>query len=518
MSEDLTPEGIEKEAAMERSYRVKFKAINPGKLNRLNKADRLIMMANIEEHLLDFETLQSWKKNPDIYSSLVTAGVFSLIKRNFAPLEQRMNSVIAREERIPVILEQAKKNLMPDHIPKVFAEINLEQMDGTIDFFQETLPDTFKTVTNETLRQEFGTTNLAVINALKDYQKFVSELVSKNECKGDFKLGPDNYAKKLLYAEMVDTPLEKLLADGYDELHKQQKLFKDLSEKVSPNQTTEQYFTSISSDHPKPDELIQSVQGVLDEVRTYCVDKNICTRPSQEQAKVAETPPFDRALTIASMDTPGPYETTAKEAYYYVTLPEQGWSAKKTEEHMRSFSYPDIINTSVHECYPGHYVQFLWSKQYPSKTRKLTSANTNVEGWAHYCEQMMLDEGLRGNDSKLHMMQLHDALLRCCRYIAALEMHTKSWSVDDAIQFFMKEGYMEKANAEREAKRGTMDPLYLEYTLGKVRILALRDDYKKAKGESFNLKDFHDRFLKCGPIPLKLVRSELLNQPVPDAI
>jgi hypothetical protein len=310
---------------------------------------------------------------------------------------------------------------------------------------------------------------------------------------------------------MVDEPLDQLLAQGYTELHRLQHEFVAVAHGIDKSKTPREVYAQISQDHPKPDELLSSVKGVLNHLKDICTTKGIVTIPSEDELKVEETPPFMRALTFASMDAPGPFERVAKEAYYHVTLPEKDWDAKKTEEHMRFFCRGDLINTSVHEAYPGHYVQGLWMKQAPSKTRKLLYCGTNSEGWAHYCEEMMADEALAEGDKKLKLVQLHDALLRVCRYIVGIRMHTQKMSLSEAVAFFEKEGYQEHANAEREAKRGTMDPTYLVYTLGKLQILQLREDYKKAKGDQFSLKEFHNNFLAQGCPPLKLVRQALLG-------
>jgi uncharacterized protein (DUF885 family) len=227
---------------------------------------------------------------------------------------------------------------------------------------------------------------------------------------------------------------------------------------------------------------------------------------------VEATPPFMMALVFAAMDTPGTFETKAKEAFYFVTVPSRDWTKEHTEEHMRFYSYDDLLNTSVHEAYPGHYVQFLFVKDLSSKVRKILASTSYEEGWAHYCEQMMLDEGFGKGDKKLKLVQLHDALLRACRYICAIKLHTSDMTVAQATDFFVKEGYQEKANAEREAKRGTMDPTYLVYTLGKLQILSLREEVKKAQGDKFNLYDFHNRFLSTGAPPVEIVRKEMMAE------
>jgi len=230
---------------------------------------------------------------------------------------------------------------------------------------------------------------------------------------------------------------------------------------------------------------------------------------------VEETPPFMRALTTASMDTPGAYENVAKEAFFNVTLPEPGWTHKQVEEYLEDFNHGTIISTAVHEVYPGHYVQFLWLQQISSKVRKLMGCGSNAEGWAHYSEQMMLDEGYAAGDRKVRLGQLQDALLRDARYIAGIQMHTGKMTREEAADFFVKEGYQPRPIAEKESKRGTSDPTYLVYTLGKLEILKLREDYRKMKGAQYSLGAFHDAFMKQGGVPIKLVRRALLGNDSP---
>jgi uncharacterized protein (DUF885 family) len=251
-------------------------------------------------------------------------------------------------------------------------------------------------------------------------------------------------------------------------------------------------------------------------MREFIERRRIVDIPSPVPPIVQETPPFMRALTFASMDTPGPYENVAKEAFFNVTLPEPGWPAQRTAEHMAAFNRGVLVSTAIHEVYPGHYTQFLWLQQAPSKTRKLLGAGTNAEGWAHYCEQMMLDEGYGKGDLKLRLGQLQDALLRNARYIVGIEMHTGKMTYEQGIDFFVKEGYQARANGERETKRGTSDPTYLMYTLGKLEILKLREDYRRMKGAQFRLGEFHDQFLKQGFPPIRMVREALMgtNSPV----
>lgn len=349
--------------------------------------------------------------------------------------------------------------------------------------------------------------------AIKKYREFIEKKVVP-VAKPDFALGEELYKKKLYSEELVSDSIDDLIARGEKELVRLQKEFFKWAGKIDNNKSPLKVYEAVASKHPRPDRLIASVSGVLEEIRRFCVEKPVVTIPGEKRVTVAETPPFMRALTFASMDTPGPFEKNASGAFYFVTLPEKDWDRAKTEEHMRSFSNQDLLNTSIHEAYPGHYVQFLWVNRAGSDIRKVFGCSSNAEGWAHYCEEMMVEEGFKGGNPELKMAQVHDALLRICRYLVGLKMHTRGMSLEEGIKFFEKEGFQEHANAEREAKRGTMDPTYLVYSLGKLEILSMRDDYRKKTGESFNLKEFHDHFLKQGYPPLALVRAQMLQEKV----
>jgi len=271
----------------------------------------------------------------------------------------------------------------------------------------------------------------------------------------------------------------------------------------------------MEKDHPAANQLLGSFRDVLGGLRSFVESHRIVTIPSGTPPIVEESPPFMRALTTASMDTPGPFEEVAKEAFFNVTLPDASWNKSQVEEYLDGFNRGTIVSTAVHEVYPGHYTQFLWIACAPTKVRKLIGCSSNAEGWAHYSEQMMLDEGYGNGDLKLRLGQLQDALLRDARFVAAIEMHTGKMTVEQAIEFFVKDGYQVRPVAEKEAKRGTSDPTYLVYTLGKLQILKLRDDYRKMKGGSYTLQGFHDAFMAQGYPPIKLVRRALLGNDSP---
>ena len=494
-------------------YLAEFQAINPQTLSQNDRDDREIMIAVIQSGLLEEERIQMWRKNPDAYSGAVTGSIFALIKRNFAPLPERLRSVIEREKQIPRALRQARE---VRNSPKIYTEIAIQQLPGNVDFFQTTVPETFKDVQDEALRAEFKRSNDTAIAALKDYQTFLQkDLLPRSN--GTFAIGAENYRLKVLDDEMVDVPLARLLKIGYAQLRKDQHAFIETARRIDPNKSPEEVLKEVERDHPAAGTLLSSAQQQLDGLRQFLIDKKIITVPGGAQAKVVETPPFARATTFASMDTPGPYEANATEAYYNITLPDRSWPKEKQEEYLQGYNYPLLSNVSVHEVWPGHYTQFLWVKNNPelSKVRKLTAAGSNAEGWAHYSEEMMLDEGLYNNDPKYRLAQLIDALLRDCRYIVGIRMHTQGMTMAQAKEFFVKEGRQQPVVGEMETKRGTGDPTYLMYTLGKLEILKLRADYQRKMGSKFSLQDFHDRFIKAGSPPVKVVRRELMGRDGP---
>lgn len=503
---------IQAEVAALRQFESLVRDFDGRGLSPATAADRELVLAQIRGSLLSLESIRSWEKNPDNYSSGVTNAIFVIMSRSFAPAADRLKLTIAREKLIPRVFDAARQNL--SNPPKIYTEVAIEQLPGIVGFFKSDVPAAFKEVTDKGLLAEFQKSNQAVIAALNAYEKFLkTDLLPRS--KGDFRIGAENYQKKLLYDEMVDLPLGKLLQVGMDNLHRNQAEFKRVAAQLDPKRSPEQILQELETDHPAGDKLLQSFRDVLGGLRSFVVDHHILTIPSPVPPIVEETPPFARALTTASMDTPGPYEKVAKEAFFNVTLPDRTWNQKQINEYLEGFNRGTIISTAVHEVYPGHYTQFLWIGRAPSKVRKLVGCSSNAEGWAHYSEQMVLDEGFGKGDLKLRIGQLQDALLRNARYIAGIQMHTGKMTVEQATEFFVKEGYQVRPVAEKEAKRGTSDPTYLVYTLGKLQILKLRDDYQKMKGAKFSLQEFHDAFMAQGFPPIKIVRRALLGNDSP---
>ena len=502
--EDYSKAAIARDVATLKQFEAEFAKLPA-------EPDRDLVLGNIRASLLELETLRGWERNPDLYSSSITSSAFTIMSRAFAPPEVRLRSLISRERKMPNVLAEARVNLK--NPPRIYTEIAIEQLPGLVSFFEHDVPLAFQAVKDQKLLAEFKVSNGAVIAALQDYEKFLkNDLLARSN--GDFRLGAEKFSKKLLYEEMVDLPLDRLLQIGFADLRANQQKFRETAAAIDPNRKPQEILADLEKEHPAADKLLDAYREITAQLRDYINAHKIATIPSPILPIVEETPPFMRALTFASMDTPGPYETVAKEAYFNVTLPEKNWPSERIEDFLRGNHRGTILSTAIHEAYPGHYVQFLWLQQVPSRVRKLISANTFVEGWAHYCEQMMLDEGYT-NDPRMRLGQLQDALLRDARYIAGIQMHTGKMTFDQAVDFFVNEGFQTKETATRETKRGTSDPTYLYYTLGKLQILKLREDYRKMRGSQFSLQEFHDRLLSQGYPPLKIVRKAMLGDDSP---
>jgi uncharacterized protein (DUF885 family) len=519
--EDYSRDAIDRETSDLQRFEVRFNAVPAAQLDLTSQGDLDLLLANVHSTLLSLNTIRLWEKDADQYSSGISNSAFVLMERTFASPDDRLRSLVAREKLMPAALEAAHQNLK--NPPRIYTEIALEQLPDIISFFQSDVPAAFKHAQNEQLKQEFAQVNGTVITALQSYQTWLKKDVLPRS-HGDFRYGAETFSKMLQYNEMVDTPLPRLLEIGYADLHKNQTEFNRIAKEIDPNRQPREILAELGRDHPAPDHLLQSFRDTFQGLIQFIQARHIVDIPSQVRPIVEESPPFMRATTTASMDTPGPFEKVATQAYFNVTLPGPHDTPRQIDERMAEFNRGTIISTAIHEAYPGHYIQFLWVPQAPSTVRKLLGANSNAEGWAHYCEQMMLDEGYGqpgtgardARDAKMiRLGQLQDALLRDARFVVGIQMHTGKMTFDQAVDFFLTEGYQTHQGGLTETKRGTTDATYLYYTLGKLQIMKLRADMEKKQGAQFSLERFHDDFLKQGFAPVKIVRRALLGDASP---
>jgi len=507
--EDASAAATNSRIATVKSLQSRLERLRAGPLTEAEAIDAEFLGGLMRAELLDLEVVRNWRKNPMNYIGTPPGAIDGLMKRDFAPAAARLRSVIARLKATPAMFAALRANV--ENPPKEFTDLAIRMGDGSVGFYRDTVRDWAKEAagTDADLLREFTVANDAVLNALTEAVAWMKrDLLPKSH--GSYALGADSFAKQLLYEEMVDIPLDKLLAIGTATLKRDQEAFRAVARMIDATKSPAEVMKALSADHPTEADLIPSARRTIEKTRSFLIENKIVTVPSDVRPTVTETPVYARNGSFASMDTPGAYETKATEAYYYVTPPEKDWPAQQKEEHLRLFNAPVMQIITVHEAFPGHYIQFLYAKQYPTKTRKLTYCGSNVEGWAHYCEQMMVEEGYGGGDPKIRLAQLAEALVRDCRYVVGIMLHTRGMTVEEGTKFFEEQGFEEHSAAFEEARRGAYNPTYLYYTLGKLQIYKLREDYHKAKGRDYKLETFHNDFVRQGGIPIKLIRRIML--------
>lgn len=470
--------------------------------------DAEMLLGQVRSELLTLDTLRTWEKNPMIYAGLPGVSADSLMKRSFAPARDRLRSLVERLKAIPAVFDAARENLQ--NPPREFTDLAIRMARGSSEFFRTSVPAWAKEAAggDAALLTAFEAANGPVVAGSRDFVLWLEkDLLPRSN--GAYAIGESNYLRKLKYEELVEMPLEALLAKGEARLQKDYDAFLATARTIDPKRSAAEVMASLSANHPAAAELLPAVRRSVEDARRFAVEKGIVSIPSEVRPRIEETPPYARNGSFASMDTPGAYERVATEAFYYVTPVEREWDAAHQEEHLRGFHASELPILNVHEVWPGHYLQFLFAPRFPTKTRKLVFCGTNVEGWAHYAEQMMVDEGFGGGDPRIRLAQLSEALLRDCRYVVGIKLHTQGMTVEEGARVFIEKGFQEKANAYEEARRGTYDPTYLVYTLGKLMIQDLRAEYRAKRGGS--LKDFQDAFVSQGGLPIPLVRKVLFR-------
>jgi len=505
--DDVSAPAHAREAARLTAIRARLTAVDGAILSPIERDDRDILTARIDGELLQQQIIQPWRYNPASYVDLMTGGIYSLIERDFAPLPDRMRSVIARERAIPAMLSAAKQNL--SDMPPVFIDIALENLEGATGFLGKDVPNAFAEVNDPTLKAELDASTQAALAAVADYKAFL--IAKKPDAHGDFALGRETL-QRLLASDMVDVPVDQVMAAGQAQLAKDHAAFLETAKLVDPADPSGA-LALVEKDHPDGAHLISVARDQLASLQAFIESHHIVDLPSPILPTVAETPPFSRALIFGELDPPGPLETHATKAYYFITPPDPAAPKAEQENLLEYFNTALLQNLSVHEALPGHFVQYLFRGANPawSVVRATAGSYTATEGWAHYSEQMMLDEGLGGGDPRLRLAQLQDALLRDCRLVASIGMHTRAMTLAQATTMMEQECFQPASVAPKEARRGTSDPGYFSYTLGKLEIMKLRADVRAKEGQAFTLAHFHDRFLNAGLIPIAMIRREILG-------
>ncbi|CAI9121462.1 DUF885 domain-containing protein [Brytella acorum] len=493
-------------ARLHREYAA-LAALETSGLSQAQRDDREVLMGIISGQLTLEEKIRPFRRMPAQYVDLATGALYSLASRDFAPASDRLRNVLAREAAIPALLKQAEAQI--GDVPAVYLEIARADLEGAIQFVGGNIPEAFAAVHDPALQSRLKAETRRTLAALARYGVYLEHLKPS----GTFALGRDTI-RALLAADLVDLPIDSLIAAGRAQLDRDRTAFLATEREIDPAHP-DHALDEVRADHPRPETLLPMVKAQLKGLQDYVLARKLVTLPSHALPDVIDTPSFERSLLVAAMDWPGPFETKATTAFYDVTPPEKTWTKARTEELLRDLNRPALLNITVHEVMPGHFTQGLYRSAHPewSLVRKAASSYATTEGWAHYTEQMMVEQGL--GDARLRLMQLQDALLRDCRFLASFGMHTQGMSLADATTMMRQQCFQSPGMAYKEARRGTADPGYYSYTLGKLMILHLREDMRKAKGPRFSLQAFHDGFLGSALVPVRIIRREMTGRDEP---
>ena len=506
--EDFGRPAIEAHARALAGFGRRLQQIDPGLLPRTEKVEHAIVASNIEARIHELETIRTWERNPQIYADSLGTSLASQALFSYAPEAERARRIVSKLRQAPRLVQAARDNIRD--CPGIFVKIGLETWRGALKFIETDLPRAFSSLDDLHILGDLADTSTEAAHAIAGYVDYLENDLAQR-AKASFRLGRDNFEKKLKLEEGITLSADRLLTIALRELHEVQEEFRVLAGRLNGGDPMAAW-RAAKEEHPDPGTLVAAAQQQVSELEEFLQRQPVVSLPDAEPVVVAPSPEFYR-WAFASMWTPGPFESKPSRAYYYLTDVDRGWPAERQKEHMRDFNLPTLWNISIHEVYPGHFLHFQHLRQVESKVRKSTllAPASFVEGWAHYCEHMMMEAGFRRGDTKLRLGQLAEALVRLARFVVAIRLHCEDASVEQGMRFFRDEAFLEEATARREAERGTFDPTYLVYSVGKLMLLKLRRDYKDSQEGKFSMRAFHDAVLAQGNAPFWAHRRLLLD-------
>jgi len=507
--EDLGRPAIDAQVRDLGGFARRLAAIDPARLTDVERLERPALDANIRARLFELEAVRSWERNPQCYGDLLSTSLAGQILFDYAPLPERARRVLSKLRQVPRLMQAARDNIKDP--PGIFIKVGLESLRGALRFIEDDLPRALGALDDLHVLGDLADASTEASHAIGAYVAHLENDVAPR-ARGPFRLGRERLQQKLQLEEGIALDADRLLAIAERELHATQEEFRRVASRVDAKDPFGAWARA-KSEHPAVGQVVATAQEQLDELKTFIQRQDLVTLPDKADVRVAPTPRFYR-WTFASMWTPGPFETRPLRAYYYITDADPAWPTDRQEEHLRDFNYGALWSISIHEVFPGHFLHYQHLRQVPAPLRKsiLFSSTAMVEGWAHYAEQMMMEAGFRRQDPSIRLGQLAESLIRLCRAIVGIRLHAEDLSVEQGVRFFRDEAYLEEGSARREAERGTFDPSYVLYSLGKLMVLKLRDDCKARQGDRFSLRVFHDSLLGNGTVPLWLHRNLMLGE------
>ena len=506
--EDLSRSAIEADVRALAGFARRLTEIDQAALTPVEKVEQPILAAHIRARMFDAEEIRTWERSPQFYGDVLASSLAAQALFAYAPEAERARRVLSKLRQAPRLIQSARDNVKDP--PGIFVKVGIETLRGTLTFIERDLPRAFSSVDDLHLLADLADASTEAIQAIRGYVEYL-ESEQAPKARASFRLGREKFEQKLKLEEGLGLGADRLLAIAERELAATQDEFRSVASRLNGGDPADAWRRA-KGNHPAAGQLAPTAQRQVDELATFLERQKLVTLPPGEPVVVAPTPDFYR-WSSASMWTPGPFETKPARAYYYVTDVDRAWPAERQEEHLRDFSYPILWSISMHEVYPGHFLQYQHLRQVDSKVRKslFFAPASFVEGWAHYAEQMMMEAGFGREDPTLRLGQLQEALIRLTRFIVGIRLHAEDLSVEQGVRMFREDAFLEEASARREAERGTFDPTYLVYSVGKLMLLKLRRDYKEQQGAKYSLKGFHDSLLAQGAAPLWAHRQLMLG-------
>jgi uncharacterized protein (DUF885 family) len=506
--EDLSRSGIESEAHALAGYLRRLDEIAPDGLTEVERLEHRMLASHVRARMFELEDVRTWEKNPQFYADIIASSLAGQALFTHATAPERARRVLSKLRQTPRLVQAARDNVKDP--PGIFVKVGIETFRGAQKFIDHDLPRAFSSVDDMHLLADLADAQTEASQSIGAYVEHL-ETEMAPRARASFRLGRDRFEQKVRLEEGLSLSVDRLLAIATRELKATQEAFRTIATRKNGADPVE-IWSRTKAEHPAPGELVDVGRQQLAELRTFLERQSVITLPPGEPITVAPTPDFYR-WSFASMWTPGPFETKPTRAYYYLTDVDPAWTTDRQHEYLRDYNYPTLWSISIHEVYPGHFLHFQHLRKVESKARKsiMFAPASFVEGWAHYCEQMMLEAGFGRQDQGIKLGQLAESLIRLVRFIVGIRLHTEDLSVEQGVRMFREEAYMEEASARREAERGTFDPTYLVYTVGKLMMLKLRQDCRQQQGKSFSLKNFHDTLLGHGTAPIWLHRRLMLG-------
>ena len=505
---DLSPSQISRRRQEIRRGRAELQALDTTSLGPDGLLSQGMLELFLERELFTFEEMCPLENNPMRQTGFLNMGGY--VRRDYAPLEERLRAANAALHQVPDFLQTLDAALRDD-LSRSMVDMSVESYGGMAHFYRNDLAAFAKSVEDREISAAF---TAAMETAATAIDAFVEKLRARARGgDNDFAIGSHLYSRMLATGEGLDLPLERIVSVGQANLDDNLAHVRDVAGYINPGKTVQEIVGDIGRNHPSAETLIPDTRDILEDIRQSLTGLDVISLPSEDRCSVVETPTYMR-YAFAAMDSPGALETKATESFYYVTPVEDHWSAEQVEEWLSIFHYNSLEVTSIHEVYPGHFIHSLhnrYGRPLPLVNRAITSY-AFIEGWAHYAEQMMLETEYGLGKPELLLTQLLEALVRNCRYMCSIAMHTGDMTVDEATQFFVEKAYIGTHQARLEALRGTFDPGYINYTLGKLMILKLREDCRREQGGGFSARKFHDILLSYGAPPLPLLRDMMLKE------